>query len=172
MNRGDVVIGLLDDVRALVPDSISVRTQGGDQDTDPPEIILDYRENRMPYENGNTPFAGAVTDDNGNKVAKEYHTYWSVDADFQLRYYSERQRDAMVDIVQAAFVPYEADASKFDSDTREWQVASSGPRENTIVEPDWYEAGVLVQFEYIKRIEEDADTIEDIIVRDIDVIKD
>jgi len=171
MKKKTVIQDLLAFVAQEVGSGVNVRTTGGDQDADPPEVILDYRESRISNANGHSPHVDDIEDENGYKVAKEYHSYWAAEADFQLRYYSEMKRDEMTDSVQAAFLPLEDNSDLFHEDTREWEVGSSGPRENSVIEPDWYSQGILVEFEYVKKTTAEAQPLEEIYVRNIEIEK-
>jgi hypothetical protein len=153
MREDEIVAQLIDEIDAITPINVGVRTSGGDQNVSPPEVILNWNTDRLPAGNGHSPFGGYVYDDSGNKVGIEYHTYWRFEADIQLRYYSEGARDSNMDTIQMHFVPYEANAEDFAKDTRAWEVGATGPRSQPVREPDWYSVGVLVTFEFLKREE-------------------
>lgn len=163
MREYEIIPQLKSDIESVTGNEVDVRTTGGDQDVDPPEVIIDWSATRLPNENGHNSFGEYITDDNGNHVGIEYHGYWRMEVDFRLRYYDEFTRDEVLDAVQMAFLPYEKDADAFNEDTARWEVGSAGPRENSVLEMDWYSAGVPVSFVYLKRSENDnMDYIESI----------
>lgn len=162
MNEKDIIHQVIDEIAAAAPSGVEVRTVGGDQDVSPPEIIVDWNATRLSNENGHTSFGGYIRDVNDNVTGVEHHTYWAMEIDCTARYDSEPDRDAAIDTIHSAFTPYEMYARSFDRDTREWEVGSEQPRQNPVIEPDWYEARVLLTFEYVKRADETRDTIETI----------
>lgn len=163
MRERDIIPQLIDEIDAATASDVGVRTTGGDQDVDVPEVLVDWNATRMLNENGHNSKGGYATDGIGNKTGIEHHTYWSMEADCIARSYDESERDTVLHEIQSAFIPYEKDAEAFHRDTREWEIGNSGPRSNPVVEPDWYEAGVLLRFEYVKRVEETGkDTIQTI----------
>lgn len=163
MREDELVDQMLDEINNAVPADYDVRTPGGDQDALPPVIVVDWNATRLANANGHNTKGGYTTDGSGNKTGIEHHTYWGMEADCIVRSYSENERDTILNTVQSAFIPYEKNSTAFDSDTREWEIGSSGPRNNPVLEPDWYESGILVQFEYVKRTDETGkDTIQDI----------
>jgi hypothetical protein len=170
MREDDIVASLIDEVETATPSGINVRTSGGDQNVDPPEVILDWNTDRLSDENGHKAFGGYVYDSNDNKIGVQFHSYWRFEADFQLRYYDEVVRDETMDTIQMHFLPYEDTPDAFNTDTREWEVGATGPRNDPVREPDWYSVGVMVMFEFLKRTDVTSgyDTI-DTIQRDVSV---
>lgn len=154
MNAEDIVAQLVSEIDAATASDVDVRTIGGDDDVTPPDIILDWTVSRIPDANGHTPHGGYIEDGSGNKTGVEHHTYWSFEADCTARSYNEQARDQFLRDIQDAFVVYEGSPAEFDRDTRSWEIGSSGPRENSVIEPDWYEAGILIGFEYMRRTDE------------------
>lgn len=151
MNEDEIVSQLLDELQAATDPDVDVRTIGGDTDSSPPEVILDWSSVRLPTENGHNPFGAYKTDESGNQIGVEYHAYFRMDVDCVVRYYDEEQRDITLDDLHITFLPYEYDSGVFHDDTAEWRVGTESPRQNPVLEPDWYEIGFLVQFKYIKR---------------------
>lgn len=162
MNEDDIVEKLVADLRAVVSswDKRDVRTAGGDQEPDPPEIILEWNTRRLADYNGHNAFGHYTRDQNGDATGIEYHAYWLFNADFVVRYYDENARDERVDSIHEAFLPYEYDASDFHADTAEWELGNASPRQNPILEQDWYEVGMNATFVYLKRATETKDALE------------
>lgn len=153
MKEQDVVFQLIDELEAALPSAVAVRTAGGDQDIDTPEAILSWSTTRVPDGNGHSSFGDYITDVNGNHVGIEYHAYWEMEADVLVRTQSESDRDTYIDDVHSQFIPYEHYKASFHKDTRLWDVGPVGPRENAAIEPDWYEGGCTISFEFLKRTE-------------------
>lgn len=165
MREDEILAQLVTELEGATPSGTDVRTTGGDQDAGPGEVVLDWDTTRLPQANGHSSFAGYVTNNSGDIIGIEHHLYFRMEVDCRVRQDSELDRDTVVHDVHTALAPYERDATAFDPDTREWEIASSGPRETNVIEPDWYEGGVLVRFEYVKRAEQTSglpDTIQDI----------
>lgn len=154
MKEDDIVDQLRDEIVAAISSDVEVRTSGGDQDALPPVVVIDWNASRIPNANGHNTRGGYITDSNSNNVGVEHHTYWRMTADCIAREYSESDRDAILNSIHDAFIPYEWDATDFHEDTREWEVGNSGARSNPIVEPDWYEAGILLEFDFVKRTDQ------------------
>lgn len=169
MREDAIVVQLKTEIENATASGVDVRTTGGDQDVDPPEVIIDWDSTRLSDENGHNSFGGYLTDASGNKTGIEHHSYWRFEADCRIRSYEELERDQMLDSVQMAFLPYEKSSEDFDSDTAEWEVGNGGPRENPIIENDWYESGVLVGFKYLKRADETGRDYIDTIQKNVDV---
>jgi len=161
MNEGSIVPQLVSEVAAALPSDVDVRTAGGNTDITTPEVVIDWNTRRIPDGNGHNTVGGIITDADGDAIGIEHHTYWEMSADCIARATSEADRDQYLDTIQSAFIPYETTPEAFDPDTRSWDIGASGARENAAIEPDWYEAGVLLSFEYLKRVDETGkDTIE------------
>jgi len=82
-----------------------------------------------------------------------------MELDLTIRAYEESDRDFLLSDVEDAFLSYEYDASAFHEDTTEWEVGSSEPRSVAVVEPDWYEGGIGIQFKYVSRVEQPGDQL-------------
>lgn len=163
MKEAAIIQQIRSEIDEATEANVDVRTVGGDQNVGVPEVILEWNHSRIPGGNGHSSFGGYVTDSNGEKIGVEHHTYWTMEVDCVARFYTEADRDAALNTIQSAFIPYENDSSAFNADTREWDVGSTEPRNNPVLEPDWYEAGILLTFEYMKRVEETGkDTLSDI----------
>lgn len=163
MREDQIIAQMRDELIAATPSQVDVRTDGGDAAPQPPEVIIDWSTGRLNNENGHRAFAETLYDDSGTATGKEHHSYFRMEADLVVRYYDEVTRDLVIDDIQMAFLPYESDATKFNSDTAEWEVGGGRRQTNSLVEHDWHEGGVLIQFKYVKRTQETGgDTIEDI----------
>lgn len=167
MKEVDAVEQVLNEVDAATSSNVDVRTIGGDQDVSLPEMIIDWNTTRMPGENGHNSLGGYITDAQGNRVGIEHHTYWTIEFDITARFYSEEGRDEALNTVRSAFVPYEKNAKLFDRDTREWEIGASEPRNTPVIEPDWYESGILVSFEYVARADETGKDYIETITNDV-----
>lgn len=161
MREDEIIAQIKDELEAATPAQVDVRTDGGDQAPAPPEIIIDWSNFRLEGEHGHTSFAETLRDGSGTAVGREFHMYFRMEADCVIRYFDEVTRDLVIDDVQSAFLPYEADSSNFSEDTAEWEVGGGRRSTNSFVENDWYEGGVLLSFKYVKRAQQLAgDTIE------------
>lgn len=159
----EILPKIISDIESEVGGSVDVRVTGQDaidNNVSLPEVIIDWRASRLPLENGHNSHGSVNYDNSGDKTGYEHHSYWSFQADCLIRYYDEIERDKVADSVQMAFLPYESNAEAFHKDTREWQIGAAEQRPMLAVEPDWYEWGVVVEFEYLKRVDEPQDTIE------------
>lgn len=162
MREDEILPKIVSDIEAEVASDVEVYTSGHDAvdaKVDPPEVVIDWQATRLPNAGGHTARQAYTTDANGDKNKYEHHSYWEFRADCLIRYEDEIKRDKIAHNIQMAFLPYEGDATKFNADTREWEIGSTEPRPMLSVEPDWYENGIVVSFEYIKRTTEDADII-------------
>lgn len=153
MKKGDVKIALREHVVDVVDSDFWVRFDGGNQDADIPETIIDYSETRTPERNGHNSFGGYITDSDDNNIGIEYHGYWSVEVEFAVRSYEESIMDQTINDIATSFLPFERDARQFDADTEQWEAGEIEPRHNAVVEPDWYENAIIVRFNYLKRHE-------------------
>lgn len=163
MREDEILAKLIDILDTETANDVSVQTAGldaVDNDAALPAIIIDWRATRIPDAPGHNSRGGVTTDNNGDKDGHEHHSYWSFEADCLLRYQDEVERDKVAHNIQQAFMPYETSPENFNKDTTEWEIGSSGPRNNSVVEPDWYQSGVLITFDYVKRSTEDADVID------------
>lgn len=161
MKEDVIVAALLDEVEAATPADVDVRTDGGDQGVAIPEVIIRWSADRLENENGHNSVGGYVYDANGNQVGIQHHVYYRMSVEFILRWYDEIDRDQTADAIQMSLLPYEKDAENFNSDTTEWEVGSVSPRNNAVMEPDWYESSLNVFFKYVKRVDDtDYDTID------------
>lgn len=169
MREDAIVAEMIDEIDAITPIEVGVRTSGGDQNVAPPEVIINWNTDRLTDANGHRAFGGYVFNSNGDRIGVEYHTYWQFTADIQLRHYKEGERDQQMHDIQMHFVPYEDNPNAFNSDTREWEVGATGPRNQPVREPDWYSVGVLVTFEFLKREQTTGQDVIDTIEQDVAV---
>lgn len=170
MKRKNAIWDLIDDIQTetgLTTDG-EVRTVGGDQDIDPPEVILEWRSPRLQQYNGANSLGGFTTDQSGDQTGREYHRYYRMQVDCIARSYDEEEMHDILTNIQNGLAKYEYDASLFDADTSEWDVGDLSPRNNPVVEPDWYESGVMVEFNLLEKSTETADAIETINREDTD----
>lgn len=153
MNEQDIIQTFLSHLDSLLPPGIRARTDGGDENSQPPYVIVNWRTARLDNENGTNPFADFTRDPvSGDATGREFHQYNEFTADCVVRAYNEGERDTLLDAIDTAFLPYEHDSSLFHEDTAEWTIGGSEPRSNPVVEPDWYEGGKVVRFKYVKRV--------------------
>jgi hypothetical protein len=153
-----IVQQALGDLRTALPQSLTIRTEGGDGGAGPPLCILDWNATRRRV-NGHNPFAGVIYDSQGNAIGRELHRNHEMELDITIRAYDESDRDEWLSDVADHFLAYEYDASAFNDDTTEWEVGDPAPRSNPVVEPDWYESGLVVRFMYVSRVEQSADAL-------------
>ncbi|WP_200531625.1 hypothetical protein [Halorubrum sp. LN27] len=160
MNEQEAIQQFLAALDSALPAEVGVRTAGGDGDAKPPYVVVRWRSERLPDENGANPFADFTRDSQtGTATGREFHQYFEFTADCVVRVYDEGDRDVYLDQIDDAFLPYEYDSSAFHDDTAEWRVGGSEPRSNPVVEPDWYEGGKVVRFKYVKRVTQAADAL-------------
>lgn len=163
MNEEEIAAQLVSEIDDATDSDVNVMTIGDDDKVTPPDVVIDWTTTRVSGANGHKSIGGYITDGDGNKTGIEHHTYWSFEADCIARSYSEQARDEYLRSIQDAFIPYEESPAAFHVDTREWEVGTSGLRENSFIEPDWYEAGILVSFQYLRRTDETGrDTLEQV----------
>lgn len=158
MKEQDIVQLALGELQAALPDSVTTRTEGGDESSSPPLAILSWDSSRIQV-NGANPYAETVTDESGDDIGEELHRYHTMTLDIMVRAYDEGQRDRWLSDVADHFLPFEYRAQDFNSDTFEWEVGNAEPRNNPVVEPDWYESGVVVRFNYVSRVTQEHDTL-------------
>lgn len=151
MKEDDIVAQLINELEAATANNVDVRTMGTDQEVDPPELILDWNKTRLDGHNGHNSFGDYIKNDSGQTVGIEHHIYSQMEVDIIARSYDELERDQLLDTTELAFLHYEYDSDRFNRDTAEWDIGSRGPRENPVIEPDWFEAGIVVSFDYLKR---------------------
>lgn len=159
MKEQDAIAQIISEIDSLTASDVGVRTEGSDQEVSPPEIILDTSSARLPAENGHVSFGGYVTDADGNKIGWEFHQYFQLSIDFLAREIDEADAYSLLEMLQAHFAAYEYTPDWFDPDTTEWQVGDISPRANPVIEPDWYEVGVPVQFKYVRKTTKTADEV-------------
>lgn len=159
MKEKAIVQQVVSELNTALPATVTVRTGGGDSDSSPPLCVLNWDSTRL-NENGHNPLGKVVRDSNGDATALEFHRYHRMELDVLVRAYDESDRDTWLSDVADHFLPYEYDASTFHEDTTEWEIGDAEPRSNPVVEPDWYESGLVVQFKYVSRVTETIDTLE------------
>lgn len=169
MREDEIIAQLINEIEAATASDVDVRSEGGDQDVDPPEIILDWNIRRLPQFNGHRNFGAYTTDDSGNKTGIEHHEYFRITVDCKLRYYSELDRDTTLDSLHDTFMPYRYNSGNFDPDTTLWEIGTANPTPNALLEPDWYEVIFRLKFVFVKRVQDTSyDTLETI-QRDVTV---
>lgn len=154
MEEEDIVAQIIEQLEETVDLDVDVRTTGGDRNVAPPEVILDYESNSVPNYMGHTSFAGYVTNDSGEKIGVVHHDWYQFSCECRVRYLDDLTRDRVINDIQKAFYPYLRTPESFDSDTTEWDINVVGQRQNMMVESDWYEASAVVEFYYVKAIEQ------------------
>lgn len=137
---------------------MTVRTEGGDSGAGPPLCILSWSTSRL-SENGANPLAAVLRDESGAATGREFHRLYEMELDVTIRADDEGDRDTWLSDVADAFTPYEYDSSLFHEDTTEWMVGNAQPRSNPVVEPDWYEGGLVIRFRYVSRVQRAADAL-------------
>lgn len=162
MRETDIIEQIITELESTMASDVQVRTEGGDQDVNPPEVIVEWNARRLSGRNGHNNIGGFTTDANGNRDGIEFHQYFRMTVDTKLRYYDEVTRDVVLDELHDYFQPIVYDADQFDSDTMLWEVGTTNPSPNSLLEPDWYEVGLLIQFTFVKRATQSFDTLETI----------
>jgi len=163
MREDDIIAQIITEVRAATPDGVDVRTDGGDGNIEPPEVIVSFSNTRLSDENGHKAFAKVIRNDSGDATGREHHMYFRAEVELFIRYYSEVTRDQVIADIHSAFLPYESDSSSFNTDTTEWEVGGGNRSHNSFVEQDWYEGSAILSFKYVKRAEDTGgDVIETI----------
>lgn len=154
MNETDIIGQFVTELDSITPSEFDVRTRGGEQNADPPEVIINWQTNRVINANGHNSFGEVLTDSNGNYTGVEHHAYFEMVVDITVRSTDEVERDTVIDTIHENYIPYETNASSFDRDTRLWRVGTVNTNQTQFVEPDWYDAGLIVRFEFMKRADE------------------
>lgn len=177
MKEKNIIQQVIAEIDNITESNVGVRTIGGDQDVNPPEVIIDWNADRQAGRNGHHPRGGFITDAQGDEIGYELHLYWRANVECLARSYSETEANDILNTVQDHFSVYEYNSDFFDSDTAMWSIGDLGPRANAVVEPDWYELGVPLRFEYLRRVARttDYDTLETIqkeITEDSDTLVD
>lgn len=163
MREQDVIFEAISQLEAALPSTVAVRTRGGDAVGSPPVCILDWNTIRLPTENGHNPFAAVTRDSDGTATGREFHRYYLMEMEVVVRAYDESDRDTWLSDVVDAFLPFEYDPAPFHTDTTEWEVGNASPRSNSVVEPDWYEAGLELSFTFVSRVQQTADPLSSVV---------
>lgn len=150
MNEQEIIQKAITELNSALPGYVAVRTGGGDSGAGPPLCILNWDSTRL-NENGQNSLGRIVRDSAGDAIGREFHQYRRMELDVVIRAYDEGDRDTWLSDVAEYFLPYEYDADLFHSDTTEWEVGDAEPRSNPVVEPDWYEGGLVIRFRYVSR---------------------
>lgn len=160
MNEQDIIFKVISDLQDALPPPFTVRTRGGDSGAKPPLCLVGWNARRLPTENGHNSFGGVIRDEiTGDATGRELHEYKRMELDVSVRAYDEGDRDMWLSDVEAAFLPYEYDASRFHDDTTEWEIGDTSPTSTPVVEPDWYESELAVGFKYVKRVADSDDPL-------------
>ena len=150
MKEYDILKYLLLDIEDATSAPVDVRTEGGDQSANPPEIVVSWSPQRLEDYAGHRPPTEILRDSNGHATGKRYQSYFEMSADILVRHTDEFERDKIIAELHDHFVPYEADPSIFSEDTAQWRIGVGAPRGLAFVEPDWYESGIPLSFIYKK----------------------
>lgn len=169
MKEKTIIQDFRGELLAALPSDMTVRTAGGDSGAGPPLCIFEWSATRLPTENGHNSLGGILRDSNGDAIGREFHRYYLMEMDVTIRAYDEADRDTWLSDAADHFLPYEYDASAFDPDTTEWEIGDVAPRSNPVVEPDWYESGLVVRFKYMSRSQQEADTLESVQEGDVQI---
>lgn len=162
MREDQIIAQIRDELQAATPAGVDVRTDGGDQGAEPPEVILSASTTRL-NENGAKALAEVLRDNSGDATGREHHIYFRMELECIVRYFDEVIRDQVLADIHDAFLPYEYDATRFNIDTAEWEILGGSSQHNSIVEKDWYEGSTVVTFKYVKRTQvTGGDTIDTI----------
>lgn len=159
MKEEDIIAQLIDEIDAATASNVGVRTDGGDADIDPPEVIIDFSSSRIDGVTGHTNLGG-FTWSGSDKTGWEFHQYYLATADCIARDTDEGGVHGLLNTIQDAFSPYEYNSDWFHADTREWAIGDVAPRDNPVMEPDWFQYGVPIQFEYVRKVTKSADTLD------------
>lgn len=162
MKEKNIISQLITGLDSATASDVGVRSAGGDVDIDPPEIIISWSSQRLTEYNGAKNRGGYDLDGDGNKLGNEYHQYYQAEPDFLVRTEKEETLHDLANTIQDRFSPYESDSSLFDGDTAEWEVGELGPRDNPVFEPDWYQAGLVVRFTFVRKTTDSQDTLDTI----------
>lgn len=161
MKEQQFVFDFLDVLRNSVPDKYTVRTDGGDADATPPLCILKWNTTGSSV-GGHSPYAGTIRDENGDAIGRELHRYGRMECEITIRSYDEGERDTVGPSISDDLVPFMYDSDLFNEDTFEWAVGEFKPKSFSVVERDWYEGFVTVSCGYVRRVEQMADTLQDV----------
>lgn len=151
MREQDIIFKVVGLLESEFP-GFNVHTIGREGEVEIPAITIEWSTNRLPQYQGTNPIAGYETDADGSVTGVILQRYHSMELNIEVKSYDESERDNTLSDIQDLFLPYEWDADRFHEDTTEWQVGSIRPRNNPVIEPDWYQAGILVQFHFMDEV--------------------
>lgn len=161
MKEQDIVFKLISILQNSLPSNFDVRTDGGDADASPPICILKWNTQGNSV-GGSNPFAGIIRDQEENAIGRELHRHSTFVAEILLRSYSEADRDNLGANIHDDLLPYMYDSDLFNEDTYQWRVGEFTPKDQSVVERDWYEGVLVARFGYVKRVEQMAETLQNI----------
>lgn len=176
MNEEDILAKIISDLDAEFPSGVDIRTQGGDQQVDPPEIIIDWQtldveddsqmEKTKVFANGGYGEGGFGDGGagEGTLAGVARHEERRMQLTLLHRYTDELDALEQARTTETYFKQFEDTPTDFDSDTTEWDVGGISPSDTPFVEPDWYSVDLNVEFRYVKHYQdtEDFDILEDI----------
>jgi len=159
MKEQDIIFKVIDILETNFSD-FDVQTEGGGGDASLPAINVSWSSQRRPDIGGHDILSGYTRDSGGNVTQVHLNHYYQIEIDFEVQSYDEGLRDNTLNDIQAKFIEYEWKPDDFHQDTFEWVVGEVSPRNNPVIEPDWYEAGLVVTFNFVKEVVKDADGME------------
>lgn len=139
----------------------TVGTDEGDGEVSLPALVVKWDTERRSEYQGHDGIAGYTRDTNGDVTGAKYQRYHRMELDIEVKSKDEGERDVTLSDVQDLFLPFERDSGRFHSDTFEWEVGSVKPRNNPVIEPDWYQAGITVRLRFVHEVvDNDVDVLE------------
>lgn len=147
----------------------TVRTDGDGDDVqeDFPLAVLEWDSDRATEDEGHSTFYKYDTDNSGNETGIIRQMKFNMELDFTFKSDIEEVRDDMADNLQRHFLMYEGNTDNLHVDTYKVDVGDIRPRKTHIVEPDWYQNGLIINVRYKKFVTESGEPI-DTVQRNID----
>lgn len=158
MNEQDIIQEVIGVLESNYP-GYNVQTIGGDGEVTLPAITVDWSTSRRTDYQGNSPVAGFNRNSEGEVVEIVLQRYYQMELDITVKSHDEGERDVTLSNIQDTFLPFEWESDRFHADTFEWEVGDIRPRNNPYIEPDWYQAGVIVSFRFVDEVVEEVDAL-------------
>lgn len=178
MNESAILTKIISDLDARFPSGVDIRTEGGDQTIDPPEVIIEWgtsdlgenESNRNEFTKiyANSGYGEGGFGDGGagegTLAGVKRHEYRHMRLVLTHRYEDELSALDGSDVSEGYFKQFDGEPENFDTDTTNWDVGDITPTDFAFEEPDWYAVDLVVEFDYVKYYDDtsDFDILEDI----------
>lgn len=162
MNDKELVQLVVSEADAATSSNVTVRTDGDGDDVqeDFPLAVIEWDSTRSTEDEGHSTFYEKDTDASGNEVGTIHQMKFNMELNFTFKSDSESTRDEFADTLQRHFLLYEGNTSALHSDTYQVNVGDVRPRKIQLVEPDWYQNGLIINIRYRKFVTAGGEPIE------------